>query len=123
MKQSNTNLRTNARHLVTTYEATAMKSFDSFARRTALHSLFYAEACSEFGGPVISASLRPRNTAPFEEMSEWWLSVDNTVADLTGRWLQSQTSRSRDKGITTRPKTIKKFIAASLFDVSHFFYS
>ena len=32
----------------------------------------------------ISASLRPGNTVPFEEMSQWWRAVGNTVSDLTG---------------------------------------
>ena len=33
-----------------------------------LYSLYYAEACNELAGPI-SASLRPGNTAPFEEMA------------------------------------------------------
>ena len=41
-----------------------------------LYSLFYAEACNEFAG-TISASLRPSNTAPFEEISQQWLAVGN----------------------------------------------
>ena len=44
----------------------------------------YAEACNELVGPI-SASLRPGNTAPFEEISQRWLAVGNTASDLTGR--------------------------------------
>ena len=62
----------------------------------------YAEACNELAGPI-SASLRPGNTAPFEEMSQRWLAVGNTVSDLTGQRFESQTSRSRDERITARP--------------------
>ena len=36
-----------------------------------LYSLYYAESCNEFAGPI-SASLRPGNTAPFEEISQQW---------------------------------------------------
>ena len=38
-------------------------------------------------GPI-SASLRPGNTAPFEEMSQRWRAVGNTVSDLTGPRLE-----------------------------------
>ena len=36
-----------------------------------LYSIYYAKACIEFVGNI-SASLRPGNTASFEEMSQWW---------------------------------------------------
>ena len=58
--------------------------------------------CNEFAG-TISASLRPGNTAPFEEMSQRWRAVGNTVSDLTGPRFEPQTSRSRDKRVTARP--------------------
>ena len=48
-----------------------------------LYSLYYAETCIECAGPI-SASLRPGNTASFEEMSQRWRAVGNTVPDLTG---------------------------------------
>ena len=67
-----------------------------------LYSLHYAEACNELAGPI-SASLRPGNTAPFEEMSQRWRAVGNTVSDLTGPRFEPQTSRSRDKRVTARP--------------------
>ena len=60
------------------------------------YSLSYAEACNELAGPI-SASLRPHNTAPFEEMSHRWRAVGNTVSDLTGPRFEPQTSRSRDQ--------------------------
>ena len=41
--------------------------------------------------------LRPGNTAPFEEMSQRWRAVGNTVSDLTGPRFEPQTSRSRDE--------------------------
>ena len=67
-----------------------------------LYSLDYAEACNELAGPI-SASLRPGNTAPFEETSQRWRAVGNTVSDLTGPRFEPQTSRSRDKRVTARP--------------------
>ena len=67
-----------------------------------LYSLYYAEACNELAGPI-SASLRPGNTAPFEEMSQRWRAVGNTVFDLTDPRFEPQTSRSRDERVTTRP--------------------
>ena len=67
-----------------------------------LYSLDYAEACNELAGPI-SASLRPGNTAPFEEMSQRWRAVGNTVSDLTGLRFEPQTSRSRDERVTARP--------------------
>ena len=67
-----------------------------------LYSLHYAEACNELAAPI-SASLRPGNTAPFEEMSQRWRAVGNTVSDLTGPRFEPQTSRSRDERVTARP--------------------
>ena len=67
-----------------------------------LYSLDYAEACNELAGPI-SASLRPGNTAPFEEMSQRWRAVGNTASDLTGPRFEPQTSRSRDERVTARP--------------------
>ena len=67
-----------------------------------LYSLYYAEACNELAGPI-SASLRPGNTAPFEEMSQRWRAVGNTVSDLTGLRFEPQTFRSRDERVTARP--------------------
>ena len=67
-----------------------------------LYSLDYAEACNEFAGPI-SASLRPGDTAPFEEMLQRWRGVGNTVSNLTNPRFEPQTSRSRDKRVTARP--------------------
>ena len=73
-----------------------------FKSNLPLYSLYYAEACNEFAGPI-SASLRPGNTAPFEEMSLRWRAVGNTVSDLTSPRFEPQTSRSRDQRITAWP--------------------
>ena len=67
-----------------------------------LYSLDYAEACNELAGPI-SASLRPGNTVPFEEMSQRSRAVGNTVSNLTCLRFESQTSRSRDERVTARP--------------------
>ena len=47
-----------------------------------------------------SASLCPRYTAPFEEMSQQWLAIGNTVSNLTGPRFAPQTSRSRNECVT-----------------------
>ena len=44
-----------------------------------LFSLYYAEACNQLAGPI-SVSLHPGNTAFFEEMSQGWQAVGNTVS-------------------------------------------
>ena len=67
-----------------------------------LYLLHYAETCNELAGPI-SASLRPSNTASFEEMSQRWRAVGNTVSNLTGSRFEPQTSRSRDERVTARP--------------------
>ena len=60
------------------------------------------EASKELAGPV-SVSLCQGNTAPFEKMSQLWLAVGNTVSDLTGLRLESQTFSSRDERVTALP--------------------
>ena len=67
-----------------------------------VYSLYYAEACNEFAGPI-SASWRRNNTAPFEEMLQQWRAVGNTVSDLTGSRFEPQTSRSKDERVTAQP--------------------
>ena len=57
-----------------------------------LYSLYYAKACNELAG-ISSASLRPGNTASFEEMLQRWQAVGNTASDLTGPRFESRTSR------------------------------
>ena len=44
-----------------------------------------------------------RVIASFEEMSQRWRAVGNTVSDLTGLIFEPQTSRSRDESNTARP--------------------
>ena len=58
--------------------------------------------CKELAGPI-SASLRTGNTAPFEEMSQRWRAVGNTVSDLTSPRFEPLTSRSRDERATAQP--------------------
>ena len=65
-------------------------------------SQYYAEACNEFAGPI-SVSLRPGNTALFEEMLQRWRAVGNTAPNLTGPRFESETFRSIDKRVTDRP--------------------
>ena len=67
-----------------------------------LYSLDYAEAGNELAGPI-SASLRPGNTASYEEMSRRWPAIGNNVSDLTGPRFELQTSRSKDERVTARP--------------------
>ena len=43
------------------------------------------------------------NTAPFEETSQRWRAIGNTVSDLTGPRFELQTSPSRDERVTSRP--------------------
>ena len=66
-----------------------------------LYSLYYAEACNKFAGPI-SASLRPVNTASFEEMLLRWLAVGKTWFILTCPRCEPQTSRSRNESVTAR---------------------
>ena len=57
---------------------------------------------NELAGPI-SASLRLNNAALFEEMSQRWRAVGNTVSDLTDPRFESQTSRFRDERATAQP--------------------
>ena len=87
-----------------------------------LYSLDYAETCNELAGPI-SSSLRPGNTAPFEEMSRRWRAVGNTVSDLTGPRFELETSRSRDERVTARPnhKMLKLkylYVSKASYDVT-----
>ena len=51
----------------------------------------------------IPMSLRPGNIVSFEDKSQRWRAVGNTVSDLTGPRFEPQTSRSRDQRVTARP--------------------
>ena len=55
------------------------------------------------------ASLRPGTTAPFEEMSQRWRVVGNTLSELTDPRFEPQTSRSRDESVTDRPTGRRNF--------------
>ena len=78
-----------------------------------LYSLYYAETCNEFAGPI-SASLHPGNTASFEEMSQQWQAVGNTVSKLTGPIFEPQTSCSRDECVTAQPTGRLRVVALYL---------
>ena len=67
-----------------------------------IYSLYYAEACSDFAGPI-STSLRPGNTAPFEEMLQRWRADGNSVPNLISPRFDSQTSSSRDERAPAQP--------------------
>ena len=69
-------------------------------------NLFYSRNITpkrvmSFAGPN-SASLSPRETALFEEMSQWWRAVGNTVFDSSGPRFEPHTSRSIDVHVTAR---------------------
>ena len=48
-----------------------------------LYSLYYAKACNGFAGHIFE-SMRLGNTALFEEISQRWRAVRNTLSGLTG---------------------------------------
>ena len=64
--------------------------------------MYYAKACNEFAG-LIFASLRPGNTAPFEEMLQRWRAVGNNVFSLTSLRFEPKISHFRHESVTTRP--------------------
>ena len=76
-----------------TWQIVQIKSIKSL-----LILLYYAEACSEFAGPIL-AWLRPGNTTFSGEMLQRWRAVGNTVPDLTDLRFGPQTSRSRDESV------------------------
>ena len=45
----------------------------------------------------------PGSTVPFEEMSQRWRAIGNTVSNLTDLIFEPRTSRSRDERVTARP--------------------
>ena len=76
--------------------------FKEIKSNLSLYSLYNAETCNEFTGSILS-SLRPGNTATFEEMSQRWWTVGNTVFYLTSPRFEPQTSRFRDERVTAPP--------------------
>ena len=67
-----------------------------------LCSLYYADACKGLAG-LISASLRPRNTASFEEVSQRQRAVGNNVSDLAVPRFETQIFSFKDERVTARP--------------------
>ena len=84
----------------------------------------YAEACNECT-EVISASLRLKYTAPFEEIFQRSRAVGNSMFYLTGSRFEPQTSRSREEhvkqtlrlGITLTAQLKQKTIKSSLYSL------
>ena len=66
-----------------------------------LNSIYYAVVCNDFAGPI-SASLRPGNTAFFEEIL-WLQAVGNTVSNLTGPKFEPPNSRSKNEHLSALP--------------------
>ena len=79
--------------------------YETYKSSLSLYSLYYADSCNEFAGPIFK-SLRPGNTAYFEEMPQRLRAVGNTASDLTGPRFEPQTSRSKDELVSARPTTI-----------------
>ena len=52
--------------------------------KISLYWLFYAEECKEFAGAHLRTIMRTSSTALFEEISQRWRAIGNTVFDLTG---------------------------------------
>ena len=73
-----------------------------FKSNLLLYSLIYAKACNKFVGSI-SASLPLGSTASFEETSQRWRVVGNTVSNLTGPRFEPETSLSKDEHVTFRP--------------------
>ena len=59
---------------------------------------------------LISASLRPGNTAPFEEMPQQRRAVGTTVSELPGPRFELQTFRTRDECVIARPTGRSMFV-------------
>ena len=74
-----------------------------------LYSLYYAEACNEFAGPIC-ALLRPGSTALFEERLQQWRAVCNTVSNFTSPRFEPQTYRSKDESVITQPTRWSNFV-------------
>ena len=62
-----------------------------FKSNLSLYSLYYAETCNEFAGPI-SPLLRVGRTALFKEIFQRWRTVGNSVFDCTGPRFEPQTS-------------------------------
>ena len=64
-----------------------------------LYSLQYAKECNKLAAPI-TASSRPGDIGPFEETSQAWRAIGNTMYDLTGPRFETQTTRPRDERVT-----------------------
>ena len=64
---------------------------------------------------LISASLLPGNTDPFEEMSQRRRAAGDTASDLIGPNFETQASRSRDERVTAQLTRFQKLMVFSVF--------
>ena len=78
----------------------------------------FAEAHNKFAGPTY-ASLRPNNTDSFKEMSLRWRAISNTMSDLSGPRLKSQTSFSKDKRVTLLLTAPRMGLSCFCFTANH----
>ena len=77
-----------------------------------LYSLYYAEACNEFAGPI-STLVRLSNTAPFEEMWQRWRAIGSTMSDLTGSRFEPLTFCSRDERVYRSTNWLVKHLVSA----------
>ena len=77
-----------------------------------------SKACNELAGPI-SALLGSGNIGPFEEMSQRWRAVGNTMSNLTGPRFDPQTSRFRDERVTARPTNFRIYLVITVATVIH----
>ena len=75
-----------------------------------------------FGGAHLRVIAPMDNTGFFEEMALRWRAIGKTVFDLTGPRFESQTSCSRDEGVTAQP-TVKVFTKANWNDLPRPLYN
>ena len=64
-----------------------------------LYLLYYAEACNDLTG-TFPTSLRPINTASFEEISQQWRAIGNTAFDMTSPRFEPLTSCLETKALS-----------------------
>ena len=70
------------------------------------YTLKYAEACNKLAGPI-SASLHPSNTAPFEEMLQWWRAVGNIMSNLQAQDLNLRPPTPKTRALSLDQQNAK----------------
>ena len=87
-------------HLEDIYAAKLNIQKHNYSNTCPIKSFIILAVLCEAGGEhagFISTSLHPGNTAFFEEMSQRWRAVGNTVSNLTGPRFEPLTSHSREE--------------------------